>query len=199
MGGCDAGYARADDDDSQRLERTPPSSRGERRDAGLHSATYHATTRHTSSVLHPRDFESASLHAQGGGWRSRSGRRVPYDAARAQAAKHHRHLDRHVERLQPGPRHRAAKGVVRQADCGYRAERRRVAGGLRRRLRPALQVHDHHGRPSGRWRRVVQGTADLGPKDGGVYDWIGRADDKEFVGFFTSGFYTGVFTMTKAN
>jgi hypothetical protein len=46
---------------------------------------------------------------------------------------------------------------------------------------------------------LFKGTADLGPKDGGVYDWIGRADDKEFVGFFTSGFYTGVFTMTKAN
>jgi hypothetical protein len=46
---------------------------------------------------------------------------------------------------------------------------------------------------------MFKGTADLGPKDGGVYDWIGRADDKEFVGFFTSGFYTGFFTMTKAN
>ena len=45
---------------------------------------------------------------------------------------------------------------------------------------------------------LFKGTADLGPKDGGVYDWIGRADDKEFVGFFTSGVYTGVFTMTKA-
>jgi len=45
---------------------------------------------------------------------------------------------------------------------------------------------------------LFKGTADLGPKDGGVYDWIGRADDKEFVGFFTSGFYTGVFTMTKS-
>jgi hypothetical protein len=44
---------------------------------------------------------------------------------------------------------------------------------------------------------LFKGTADLGPKDGGVYDWIGRADNKEFVGFFTSGFYTGVFTMTK--
>ena len=46
---------------------------------------------------------------------------------------------------------------------------------------------------------LFKGTADLGPTDGGVYDWIGRADDKEFVGFFTSGFYTGVFTMAKAN
>ena len=46
---------------------------------------------------------------------------------------------------------------------------------------------------------LFKGTADLGPQDGGVYDWIGRADEKEFVGFFTSGFYTGVFTMTKSN
>jgi hypothetical protein len=46
---------------------------------------------------------------------------------------------------------------------------------------------------------LFKGTADLGPKDGGIYDWIGRADSKEFVGFFTSGFYTGVFTMAKAN
>jgi hypothetical protein len=46
---------------------------------------------------------------------------------------------------------------------------------------------------------LFKGTADLGPKDGGVYDWIGRADNREFVGFFTSGFYTGVFTMTKAS
>lgn len=46
---------------------------------------------------------------------------------------------------------------------------------------------------------LFKGTADLGPKDGGVFDWIGRADDKEFVGFFTSGFYTGFFTLTRAN
>ena len=46
---------------------------------------------------------------------------------------------------------------------------------------------------------LFKGTAELGPQDGGVYDWIGRADEKEFVGFFTSAFYTGVFTMTKAN
>jgi hypothetical protein len=46
---------------------------------------------------------------------------------------------------------------------------------------------------------LFKGTADLGAQDGGVYDWIGRADGKEFVGFFTSAFYTGVFTMTKAN
>lgn len=48
--------------------------------------------------------------------------------------------------------------------------------------------------------RVVmfKGTVDLGPKDGGVFDWIGRATDKEFVGFYTSGYYTGLFTLTKS-
>ena len=44
---------------------------------------------------------------------------------------------------------------------------------------------------------MFKGTADLGAQDGGVYDWIGRADNTEFVGFFTSSFYTGVFTMTR--
>ena len=46
---------------------------------------------------------------------------------------------------------------------------------------------------------LFKGTTDLGPKDGGQFDWIGRANDKEFVGFFTSGFYTGVFSLTKKN
>ena len=27
--------------------------------------------------------------------------------------------------------------------------------------------------------------------------WIGRATDKEFVGFYTNAFYTGVFTLTR--
>jgi hypothetical protein len=44
---------------------------------------------------------------------------------------------------------------------------------------------------------MFKGTADLGAQDGGVYDWIGRADAKEFVGFFTSATYTGVFTMAR--
>jgi hypothetical protein len=45
---------------------------------------------------------------------------------------------------------------------------------------------------------MFKGTVDLGPKDGGVFDWIGRATDKEFVGFYTSGYYTGIFTLTKS-
>ena len=45
---------------------------------------------------------------------------------------------------------------------------------------------------------MFKGTTDLGAKDGGVFDWIGRANEKEFVGFFTSGYYTGVFSLSRA-
>ncbi len=45
---------------------------------------------------------------------------------------------------------------------------------------------------------MFKGTTDLGAKDGGVFDWIGRATDKEFVGFFTSAFYTGTFNLARA-
>jgi hypothetical protein len=44
---------------------------------------------------------------------------------------------------------------------------------------------------------LFKGTTDLGPDDGGVYDWIGRASDTEFVGFYTSEKYTGVFRLTR--
>lgn len=44
---------------------------------------------------------------------------------------------------------------------------------------------------------LFKGTTDLGAKDGGVFDWIGRATDKEFVGFFTSAYYTGVFNLSR--
>jgi hypothetical protein len=44
---------------------------------------------------------------------------------------------------------------------------------------------------------MFKGTADLGAQDGGVYDWIGRAMDTEFVGFYTSAAYTGVFNLTR--
>ena len=44
---------------------------------------------------------------------------------------------------------------------------------------------------------MFKGSVDLGPKDGGVYDWIGRATDDEFVGFYTSAAYTGVFSLTR--
>ncbi len=44
---------------------------------------------------------------------------------------------------------------------------------------------------------MFKGTVDLGPKDGGVFDWIGRANDKEFIGFFTSASYTGTFNLSR--
>lgn len=44
---------------------------------------------------------------------------------------------------------------------------------------------------------MFKGTTDLGARDGGVFDWIGRANDKEFVGFFTSASYTGTFNLTR--
>lgn len=45
---------------------------------------------------------------------------------------------------------------------------------------------------------LFKGTSDLGAQDGGVYDWIGRANDKEFIGFFTNAFYTGTFSLSRA-
>jgi hypothetical protein len=45
---------------------------------------------------------------------------------------------------------------------------------------------------------LFKGTVDLGEKDGGIYDWIGRADDREFVGFYTSAKYSGAFRMNRA-
>jgi hypothetical protein len=44
---------------------------------------------------------------------------------------------------------------------------------------------------------LFKGTTDLGEKDGGVYDWIGRATEKEFVGFYTSAKYFGVFRVAR--
>ena len=44
---------------------------------------------------------------------------------------------------------------------------------------------------------MFKGTTDLGEKDGGVFDWIGRANEKEFVGFFTSANYTGTFNLAR--
>lgn len=44
---------------------------------------------------------------------------------------------------------------------------------------------------------LFKGTTDLGEQDGGVFDWIGRADGKEFVGFYTSAGYTGLFRLAR--
>lgn len=45
---------------------------------------------------------------------------------------------------------------------------------------------------------LFKGTTDLGEQDGGVYDWIGRATDKEFLGFYTSASHAGTFILTRA-
>ena len=44
---------------------------------------------------------------------------------------------------------------------------------------------------------MFQGSADLGEKDGGAYDWIGRVTDKEFVGFYTSRGHVGTFKLVR--
>jgi len=129
-----------------------------------------------------------SLHAQGGG---RGGPQSPpnitgawagtwsaYNPARATAPPKELCAKLTATIAQKG----GAWQAVFEGDCG----------------RPYKYTITMEGRQAGS-AVLFNGTADLGPKDGGVYDWIGRADDKEFVGFFTSGFYTGVFTLTKAN
>lgn len=40
------------------------------------------------------------------------------------------------------------------------------------------------------------GSTDLG-EQGGVFDWIGRASEADFVGFFTSSHYVGEFHLTR--
>ena len=44
---------------------------------------------------------------------------------------------------------------------------------------------------------LFQGTEDLGEKGGGIYDWIGRANETEFMGFYTSQGHVGTFHLTK--
>jgi len=46
---------------------------------------------------------------------------------------------------------------------------------------------------------LFKGTADLGQQDGGVYDWIGRANNTDFIGFYTNAFSTGFFNLKKTN
>jgi hypothetical protein len=62
--------------------------------------------------------------------------------------------------------------------------------------RPYKYAIKMEGRQAGK-SVMFKGTVDLGPKDGGVFDWIGKANDKEFVGFFTSAGYTGTFALTR--
>lgn len=44
---------------------------------------------------------------------------------------------------------------------------------------------------------LFSGSVDLGAQDGGVYDWVGRATNTEFIGFYTSAYSTGFFNLTK--
>lgn len=44
---------------------------------------------------------------------------------------------------------------------------------------------------------LFKGTVDLGQADGGVYDWIGRANNTDFIGFYTNAFSTGFFTLKR--
>ncbi len=44
---------------------------------------------------------------------------------------------------------------------------------------------------------LFRGTADLGEEDGGIHDWVGRANNDEFIGFYTSAHHTGAFTMSR--
>ena len=45
---------------------------------------------------------------------------------------------------------------------------------------------------------MFTGTVDLGAQDGGVYDWVGRATNGEFIGFYTSAYATGFFNLTRS-
>ena len=44
---------------------------------------------------------------------------------------------------------------------------------------------------------MFTGTVDLGQQDGGVFDWVGRATNGEFIGFYTSAYSTGFFNMKR--
>jgi hypothetical protein len=60
--------------------------------------------------------------------------------------------------------------------------------------RPSKYTIEMEGREVGKVL-LFKGTTSLGPQGGGVYDWIGRANEKEFSGFFTSGHSTGSFAL----
>jgi hypothetical protein len=44
---------------------------------------------------------------------------------------------------------------------------------------------------------LFKGTVNLGEEDGGAYDWIGRASEQGFIGFYTSQKYTGAFRLKR--
>jgi DNA-binding transcriptional ArsR family regulator len=45
---------------------------------------------------------------------------------------------------------------------------------------------------------LFKGSADLGEPNGGVFDWLGRATEEQFVGYYSSAHYTGVFSLKRA-
>jgi len=63
--------------------------------------------------------------------------------------------------------------------------------------RPYKYIIPMRGRQAGS-AVLFQGTVDLGEKDGGVFDWIGRANNDEFVGFYTSKGHTGSFRLARS-
>ena len=42
---------------------------------------------------------------------------------------------------------------------------------------------------------LFTGSVDLGEKGGGIYDWVGRATDKDFVGFYTIRVMSAFFSL----
>lgn len=45
---------------------------------------------------------------------------------------------------------------------------------------------------------LFKGAVDLGEQNGGVFDWLGRATERQFVGYYSSAHYTGVFSLKRA-
>jgi ArsR family transcriptional regulator len=54
-----------------------------------------------------------------------------------------------------------------------------------------------HGRQEGD-AVLFKGSADLGEQNGGVFDWLGRATERQFVGYYSSAHYTGVFSLKRS-
>jgi DNA-binding transcriptional ArsR family regulator len=44
---------------------------------------------------------------------------------------------------------------------------------------------------------LFKGSTDLGEENGGVFDLLGRATDDQFVGYYSSAHYTGVFSLRR--
>ena len=44
---------------------------------------------------------------------------------------------------------------------------------------------------------LFKGSVDLGPKDGGMYDGVGKATETTFVGVYTRPKYTGSFELSR--